>query len=62
MPLVKPNEDEGKDAFISRCIGNDGMNSEFPDQEQRVAVCHSQWRRSKKTKLVTAVTKAAGKR
>jgi len=54
MPLPKPNTDEGRDAFISRCMGNDVMNSEYPDNEQRAAVCHNQWRRSKKTKTLAA--------
>ena len=39
MPLPKPNEGESRDDFMSRCISDDDMNEEFPDQEQRVAVC-----------------------
>ncbi len=44
MPLPTPNKDESQDDFISRCMGNPTMKSEFPDHEQRTAVCFSQWR------------------
>ena len=42
MPLPKPRKDEKQKAFITRCMGNDLMNAEYPDQEQRSAICHSQ--------------------
>jgi hypothetical protein len=45
MPLPTPNKGEDKDKFISRCMSNGVMKKEFPEQEQRVAVCHSQWRK-----------------
>ena len=44
MPIPKPNKDESQKDFVSRCMGNDTMNSEYPGQEQRAAVCYSQWR------------------
>lgn len=44
MPIPTPNQDETKDDFISRCMGNDTMVEDYPDQEQRAAVCYSQWR------------------
>lgn len=31
------------DQYISRCMGDAQMNSEFPDQQQRYAVCHSKF-------------------
>ena len=48
MPLPTPNDGESRDHFISRCMGNPTMNTDFPDQNQRAAVCNSQWRDSKK--------------
>lgn len=45
MPLPKPNRDETQEHFMTRCMGNDVMNTEYPDESQRAAVCHSQWRR-----------------
>lgn len=47
MPLVTPNKDEEKNSFINRCMSNETMKSEFPDQKQRNAVCFSQWRKKK---------------
>lgn len=44
-PLPSPNDDEEQDHFISRCMGNPTMNEDYPENDQRAAVCHSQWRR-----------------
>ena len=43
MPLPKPNTGETEDEFISRYMGDDVTNTDFPDEEQRAAVCHRQW-------------------
>jgi hypothetical protein len=43
MPLPKPNKNEKQGEFISRCAGDETMNTDFPDQKQRLAVCYSQW-------------------
>jgi signal peptide peptidase SppA len=45
MPLPKPNKDESKKDFIDRCMGDDAMNEEFPETDQRRAVCESQWKK-----------------
>jgi hypothetical protein len=42
MPLPNRNEDENKNAFISRCMNNPTMKKEYPDEKQRVAVCINQ--------------------
>ena len=47
MPLPTPNQGESEQEFVSRCMGNDTVNEEFPDQEQRAAVCYRQWREGK---------------
>jgi hypothetical protein len=44
MPIPKPNSGEEEQDFINRCAGDDLMNEEFPDSEQRVAACHASWR------------------
>lgn len=49
MPLPTPSKNEKEKEFVSRCVGNPTVNEEFPDNSQRVAVCYSQWRRSKKS-------------
>ena len=42
MPIPNRNKDEEKDAFVSRCMSNETMKKEYPDQKQRVAICISQ--------------------
>lgn len=47
MPLPTPNDDESHDDFISRCMADSTANEEFPDENQRVAVCEKQWSKDK---------------
>lgn len=49
MPLPTPKKDESKDDFVNRCMGNDTMKSDFPDNDQRLAVCFKQWKEKKST-------------
>jgi len=46
MPLPIPNKDEEQNTFIGRC--SSVLKDEFPEQKQRIAVCFSQWKKSKK--------------
>lgn len=39
--FVKPNSGENKDEFLQRCMSE--LNTEFPDQDQRYAVCNTYW-------------------
>lgn len=43
MPLPKPKPDEKEKDFIARCMSK--LKDEFPDQDQRLAVCFSQWKK-----------------
>ena len=43
-PLPIPNQGESENDFVSRCMGNDAMNREYPDNAQRSAVCFRQWK------------------
>ena len=47
MPIPTPGKKEDRAKFISRCMSNPVMKKEFPDNKQRVAVCHTQWRKKK---------------
>ena len=42
MPIPKPKPSESNQAFINRCMNDEVMNSEFPNENQRYAVCNSQ--------------------
>ena len=45
MPIPAPKKNEGSQEFISRCMGSDMMNEEYPDQKQRAAICYSSLRK-----------------
>jgi len=45
MPLPTPSKGESKKDFLSRCMSNDTMKSEYPKTKQRYAVCNSKWNR-----------------
>jgi|FLYL01.1.fsa_nt_gi HK97 family phage prohead protease len=42
MPLPEPHAGETQDEFIGRCMSE--LKDEFPDDQQRLAVCFKQWR------------------
>jgi hypothetical protein len=42
MPLPTPNPGEKEDAFVERCMSDEVMVKEFPDEKQRLAVCRNQ--------------------
>ncbi len=39
---------ERKDKFVTRCMGSETMNREFPDRAVRFAICSSQAGKKKK--------------
>ena len=41
MPLPKRKKGEKHDDFVKRCMSDDAMNKEFPDADQRRAVCEN---------------------
>ncbi len=44
MPMPTPDkETESHDEFISRCMADEIMVSDYEDEDQRYAVCQSQW-------------------
>lgn len=43
--MPEPRKGESRDEFISRCMGSEESRNSFPDQDQRAAFCHEQWRR-----------------
>lgn len=46
MALLTPNTDEEREDFISRCMGDEKVKEEFPDEDQRLAVCNAQFNSS----------------
>jgi len=47
VPIPKPKSDEKEKDFISRCMGNDTMKEDYPDNDQRLAICYDSWRKKK---------------
>lgn len=47
MPLPVPNSNENKNEFVSRCVSKLNDDKEFKSQDQRLAVCYSQWEEKK---------------
>ena len=44
MPIPKRKQNEDKQKFVSRCMGNETMKKDYPDTKQRVAICLGQTR------------------
>lgn len=44
MPIPKPKDNEKEDVFISRCMSNDTMKTDYPKVKQRLAICFTSWR------------------
>lgn len=55
MPIPSPSKSESRNEFISRCMGDSVMNSEYKDQKQRAAICYSKWEEKSK-KAASIVT------
>jgi len=47
MPIPKPEKNEDRQKFVSRCMSNETMKKEYPSTQQRIAVCISQTKKSK---------------
>jgi len=45
MPIPAPNSGEAEGDFMARCMSNETMRQEYPEQDQRAAVCNSQWKK-----------------
>lgn len=48
MPIPKPRAKETQKDFISRCVSNDTMQEDYPDQKTRLGACFTSWEKEKK--------------
>lgn len=55
MPIPKPTGEENEDQFVSRCMSE--LNSEYPDSEQRAAICYDAFREEKHNRRWAEVIK-----
>ena len=51
MPIPTPKKDESQKDFINRCMGNDTMVKEYPDQKQRAAICFNEFRTKRNAQI-----------
>lgn len=59
MPIPKRNQNEDKQKYVSRCMGNETMKKDYPDTKQRVAICLGQTRKGKSS-LIDSVLEILG--
>jgi ATP-dependent Clp protease protease subunit len=43
MPIPTPNKGEKEQDFIDRCMGNETMKTDYPERDQRYAICLRSW-------------------
>ena len=55
MPIPSRKQNEDKQKFVSRCMSNETMKTEYPDSKQRVAICLGQTRQKGKSSLLEMV-------
>ena len=46
MPIPQRKKDEDKDSFVQRCMADEKMKNEYPENKQRLVVCMGQTRSS----------------
>jgi hypothetical protein len=55
MPIPKPEENEDKQKFVSRCMSDSIMKEEHPDTKQRAAICMGESKQKYKASLIEEV-------
>lgn len=60
MPIPKPKQNEDSQKFVARCMGNETMKKDYPDQKQRIAICLGQTRKKAKGNLLDNVLSVLG--
>jgi hypothetical protein len=47
MPIPTPTQSEPKDEFLVRCMSDEKMVTEYPEANQRYAVCIATYKENK---------------
>ena len=55
MPIPQPNQNEDKQKFVARCMGDETMKKDYPDAKQRVTICLGQTKKKNKSSLIESV-------
>jgi len=60
--MPKPNPNEQKTDYLQRCMSDDNMLSEYPEESQRYAVCNSYWSEDKMSGFSNYINSFAGRK
>lgn len=55
MPIPEKKTNEDKQKFVQRCMSNETLKKEYPDPQQRIAVCLGQIKQKAKWSLIEEV-------
>ena len=55
MPIPSRKDNEDKQKFVSRCMSDEVMKKDYPNTQQRVAICLGQTRKKTKSSLIEEV-------
>lgn len=42
-----PKAGQTQSQYVSECMADPQMQNEFPDKDQRLAVCYAEWKKAK---------------
>jgi hypothetical protein len=60
MPIPKPEKNEDRQKFVQRCMGNETMKKDYPENDQRIAICLGQNRKRSKSSVLSYVLDILG--
>lgn len=55
MPIPSPKPNQDKQKFVSDCMSNETMKKEYPNAQQRIAICLGQTKKKGKSSLLEDV-------
>lgn len=55
MPIPSRKQNEDKQKFVARCMSNETMKKDYPNTQQRIAVCLSQVSKNSESSLIEKV-------
>jgi hypothetical protein len=55
MPIPEKRKNEDRQKFVARCMGDETMKKDYPDNKQRIAICLGQARQKGKSNLMEIV-------
>lgn len=55
MPIPKQEQNEDDKKFVQRCMSNETMKKDYPDNKQRVAICIGSMNTKSKSSISTQV-------